>query len=66
MAAMLVQVPLPQLPGSTRGRAERSVVARDSSGVVWVRGLATFAWDTGMRRPGAWRGAAGQAAHSRP
>ena len=49
MARMLTQVPLPLLP---RDAAEIApgvgvVVGPDGSGVVWVHGLATFAWDAG-------------------
>ena len=47
MARMLTQVPLPLLP---RDAAEIApgvgvVTGPDGSGVVWVHGLATFAWD---------------------
>ena len=47
MARMLTQVPLPLLP---RGAAEIApgvgvVAGPDGGGVVWVHGLATFAWD---------------------
>ncbi len=49
MARMLTQVPLPLLPG---GAAEIApgvgmVTGPDGSGVMWVHGLATFAWDAG-------------------
>ena len=49
MARMLTQVPLPLLP---QGAAEIApgvgvVTGPDGSGVVWVHGLATFAWDAG-------------------
>ena len=49
MARMLTQVPLPLLPG---GAAEIApgvgvVAGPDGGGVVWVHGLATFAWDAG-------------------
>ncbi len=49
MARMLTQVPLPLLP---RDAAEIApgvgvVTGPDGSGVVWVHGLATFAWDAG-------------------
>ena len=49
MARMLTQVPLPLLP---RDAAEVApgvgvVGGPDGSGVVWVHGLATFAWDAG-------------------
>ena len=49
MARMLTQVPLPLLP---RDAAEIApgvgvVAGLDGSGVVWVHGLATFAWDAG-------------------
>ena len=49
MARMLTQVPLPLLP---RDAAEIApgvgvVSGPDGSGVVWVHGLATFAWDAG-------------------
>ncbi len=47
MARMLTQVPLPLLP---QGAAEIApgvgvVAGPDGGGVVWVHGLATFAWD---------------------
>jgi transposase-like protein len=48
MAAMLTQVPLPWLPGDAEEIAPGvGVVAGDGDGggVVWVHGLATFAWD---------------------
>src|SRR5260370_18621468 len=49
MARMLTQVPLPLLP---QGAAEIApgvgvVSGPDGGGVVWVHGLATFAWDAG-------------------
>jgi transposase len=49
MARMLTQVPLPLLP---RDAAEIApgvgvVAGPDGGGVVWVHGLATFAWDAG-------------------
>src|SRR5882762_9521408 len=49
MARMLTQVPLPLLPG---GAAEIApgvgmVTCAGGSGVRWVHGLATFAWDAG-------------------
>ena len=49
MARMLTQVPLPLLP---RDAAEIApgvgvVAGPDGGGVVWVHGLATFAWDGG-------------------
>ena len=49
MARMLTQVPLPLLP---RDAAEivpgvGVVAGPDGGGVVWVHGLATFAWDAG-------------------
>src|ERR1035441_9657077 len=48
MAAMLTQVPLPWLPGDAEEIAPGvGVVAGDDGGVVWVHGLATFAWDGG-------------------
>ena len=49
MARMLTQVPLPLLPGDAAEIAPGvGVVAdRDGGGVVWVHGLATFAWDAG-------------------
>ena len=48
MTAMLVQVPLPWLPGDAEEIAPGvGVVASDGGGVVWVHGLATFAWDAG-------------------
>src|ERR1039458_4090518 len=46
MAAMLTQVPLPWLPAGAEEIAPGvGVVAGDGGGVVWVHGLATFAWD---------------------
>ena len=49
MARMLTQVPLPLLPHDAAEIAPGvGVVARpDGGGVVWVHGLATFAWDAG-------------------
>ena len=49
MARMLTQVPLPLLPGDAAEIAPGvGVVADpDGGGVVWVHGLATFAWDAG-------------------
>ena len=51
MARMLTQVPLPLLPGTRRSRAGGGHGDRPGrSGVVWVHGLATFAWDAGGGR----------------
>ena len=49
MARMLTQVPLPLLPGDAAEIAPGvgMVTGPDGSGVVWVHGLATFAWDAG-------------------
>ena len=49
MAGMLTQLPLPLLPGNAREIAPGVGVAGgpDGGGVVWVHGLATFAWDAG-------------------
>ena len=49
MARMLTQVPLPLLPRDAAEIAPGVGVAAgpDGSGVVWVHGLATFAWDAG-------------------
>src|SRR5260370_30952564 len=49
MSAMLVQVPLPWLPGDAEEVAPGVgvVPGADGGGVVWVHGLATFAWDGG-------------------
>src|SRR5271166_5897552 len=49
MAGMLTQLPLPLLPGNAREFAPGVGVVDgpDGGGVVWVHGLATFAWDTG-------------------
>jgi transposase-like protein len=49
MARMLTQVPLPLLPHDAAEIAPGvGVVADpDGGGVVWVHGLATFAWDAG-------------------
>ena len=57
MARMLTQLPLPLLPADAREIAPGAGVADspDGGGVVWVHGLATFAWDAGTRRRGGWR-----------
>ena len=49
MARMLTQVPLPLMPGDASGIAPGvgMVTGPDGSGVMWVHGLATFAWDAG-------------------
>src|SRR5512142_304149 len=49
MARMLTQVPLPLLPGDAVeiGPGVGMVTGPDGSGVMWVHGLATFAWDAG-------------------
>jgi transposase len=49
MAAMLIQAPLPWLPGDAEEIAPGVglVTGPDGGGVVWVHGLATFAWDGG-------------------
>ena len=49
MARMLTQLPLPLLPVDAREMAPGAGVADspDGGGVVWVHGLATFAWDAG-------------------
>ena len=49
MARMLTQVPLPLLPGDAAEIAPGVgvVACQDGGGVVWVHGLATFAWDAG-------------------
>src|SRR6266536_3573306 len=49
MARMLTQLPLPLLPVDAREIAPGAGVAGspDGGGVVWVHGLATFAWDAG-------------------
>ncbi len=49
MARMLTQLPLPLLPADAREIAPGAGVADspDGGGVVWVHGLATFAWDAG-------------------
>ena len=49
MAGMLTQLPLPLLPGNAREFAPGAGVVDgpDGGGVVWVHGLATFAWDAG-------------------
>ena len=46
---MLTQVPLPLLPGDAAEIAPGvgMVTGPDGSGVMWVHGLATFAWDAG-------------------
>ena len=56
MTAMLVQVPLPWLPGDAEEIAPGvGVVASDGGGVVWVPGWPPSPGTPGMRRPGAWR-----------
>ena len=54
MARMLTQVPLPLLPGDAAEIAPSvgMVTGPDGSGVMWVHGLAAFAWDAGMRPGG--------------
>ena len=49
MARMLTQLPLPLLPGNAREIAPGVGVVDgpDGGGVIWVHGLATFAWDAG-------------------
>ena len=49
MARMLTQLPLPLLPGNAREIASGVGVVDgpDGGGVIWVHGLATFAWDAG-------------------
>src|SRR5487761_149424 len=49
MARMLTQAPLPLLPGDAAEIAPGVgvVTGPDGGGVVWVHGLATFAWDGG-------------------
>jgi hypothetical protein len=49
MARMLTQAPLPLLPGDAAEIAPGvgMVAGPDGSGVMWVHGLATFAWDAG-------------------
>jgi hypothetical protein len=48
MAAMLTQIPLPLLPADAAEIAWGvGVVSGPAGGVVWVHGLATFAWDAG-------------------
>jgi len=49
MAAMLIQAPLPWLPGDAAEIAPGTglVTGPDGGGVVWVHGLVTFAWDGG-------------------
>src|SRR5271166_6539375 len=49
MARMLTQVPLPLLPPDAAEIAPGVgvVAGPDGGGVVWVHGLATFAWDAG-------------------
>ena len=49
MARMLTQVPLPLLPADAAEIAPGVgvVAGQDGGGVVWVHGLATFAWDAG-------------------
>jgi len=49
MTRMLTQVPLPLLPGDAAEIAPGvgMVTGPDGGGVMWVHGLATFAWDSG-------------------
>jgi transposase len=49
MAAMLIQAPLPWLPADAEEIAPGAglVAGPDGGGVVWVHGLAVFAWDGG-------------------
>jgi hypothetical protein len=49
MARMLTQAPLPLLPGDAAEIAPGvgMVAGPDGSGVMWVHGLATFAWGAG-------------------
>src|SRR5258708_29490501 len=48
MVAMLTQIPLPLLPADAAEIAWGvGVVSGPAGGVVWVHGLATFAWDAG-------------------
>lgn len=49
MARMLTQVPLPLLPGDAAEIAPGvgMVTGPDGCGVMWVHGLAAFAWDAG-------------------
>ena len=56
MARMLSQLPLPLLPA---GAAEIvpgvGLLTGEEGGLVTVHGLATFAWDAGIRRAVGWR-----------
>ena len=54
MARMQTQVPLPLLPGDAAEIAPGvgMVTGPDGCGVMWVHGLAAFAWDAGMRPGG--------------
>src|SRR5437660_6293513 len=48
MTAMLTQLPLPWLPeGAAEIAPGVGLVTGPDGGVVWVHGLATFAWDAG-------------------
>ncbi len=48
MTAMLTQLPLPWLPeGATEIAPGVGLAAGPGGGVVWVHGMATFAWDAG-------------------
>src|SRR6266702_4254255 len=48
MAGMLMQAPLPWLPAGAAEIAPGVGIERGGAcGVVWVHGLATFAWDAG-------------------
>ena len=48
MTAMLTQLPLPWLPeGATEIAPGVGLAAGPDGGVVWVHGMATFAWDAG-------------------
>ena len=56
MARMLSQLPLPLLPaGAAEIAPGVGLLGGEDGGLVVVHGLATFAWDAGMRRPGGWR-----------
>ena len=56
MARMLSQLPLPLLPaGAAEIAPGVGFLAGEDGGLVTVHGLATFAWEAGMRRAGGWR-----------
>jgi hypothetical protein len=47
MAAMLTQLPLSALPAGAEIAPGVGLAVAPDGGLVWVHGLATFAWDSG-------------------